>query len=173
MSYEDAYLTKDFKAFLGGSDSGNTNEEQGAVTLGAASGVAGLVGGTADTATENGWTEISTDGWGFVAGNYTGPTSELVEQDGASEAVYRQDLQIVDLNWNFQIDANAETVKVFGNLRTAKRRRIVVAPNGVAAGRSVDQFVAWVAAPTQDNRGRQQYNVTVDLNGPVTTTTLT
>ena len=171
MAYEDAYLTKDFKVYMGGSVSGNTNEEAAALTI---TDVASLnaAKGTANEATANGWTEVSTDGWGLVRGNYPGPTSELVEQDGAADAVYRQDLGVQDLSWNFQIDANAETVKIFGGLQQ-KRRRFIVAPNGIVAGRSVDQFVAWTSAPTQDNRGRQQYNVTVSLNGPVTPRVLT
>jgi len=176
MSYEDAFLTKDFEAFLGGKFvAGTTDEEADELTFTTAAlfNTAGQTHlGTPDVATKNGWTKVSTDGWGFVAGNYSGPTTELVEQDGASEAVFRQSLEVVDLTWNFQIDVNDETLKIFGGI-TQKRRRLIVAPNGTKAGASVDQFVAWVSAPTQDNRGRQQYNVTVSLNGPVKTHTLT
>lgn len=172
MAYEDAYLTKDFRVWMGGNVSGSNNEEADAVALGSASALIAAIGATDDVATLNGWTEVSTNGWGLVRGNYPGPSSELVDQDGAADAVYRQDLGVQDLAWNFQIDANAQTVNIFGGLRQ-KRRRLIVAPNGVATGRSVDQFVAWVSAPTQDNRGKQQYNVTVSLNGPVTVATLT
>ena len=172
MSYEDAYLTKDFRIWMGGKVSGGDNEEADAKTLSTAAGMVATIGATADVATLNGWTELSTAGWGLVRGNYPGPQSELVEQDGASDAIFRQDLGVQDLSWNFQIDSNEQTVKIFGGIQQ-KRRRFIVAPNGVAAGRATDQFVAWVSAPTQDNRGKQQYNITVALNGPVSPHTLT
>ena len=171
MAYEDAYLTKNFKLWMGGNVSGATNEEAASKTVAAAADLVTTIGATADVATQNGWTEISTGGWGFVAGNYSGPTSELVEQDGSSEAVYRQDLEVTDLSWNFQIDVNEETLKIFGGLQQ-KRRRFIVGPNGASAGASIDQFAAWASAPTQDNRGRQQYNISVALNGPVSTSVL-
>lgn len=171
MAYEDAYLTKDFRVFMGGKVTGGDNEEAAAINISNVASITGTAIGTADQATLNGWTEISTNGWGLVRGNYPGPTSELVEQDGVADAVYRQDLGVQDLSWNFQIDSNKETVKIFGGLQQ-KRRRFIVAPNGLVAGRSVDQFVAWTSAPTQDNRGKQQHSVTVSLNGPVSTTVL-
>lgn len=178
MAYEDALLTKNFEVWMGGAGATagvpNSGHEADAKDLSstAATALASTIGGTADDATLNGWTMISTEGWAFVAGNYSGPQSELSEQDGAQDAMYRQDLEVQDLTWNFQIDVNAKTIKVFGGL-TNKRRRFIIVPNGVKSGSHVDQFVGWVNAPTQDNGGKQQYNVTVSLNGPVTQNTLT
>lgn len=173
QSYEDAFLTKDARLFIGGLVTGDSNEEAAAIALGAAADLVAAIGATDGVGTENGWTELSTGGWGFVFGSYPGPASEIIEHEGAAEAVYRQDLGVIDLSWSFQNYVNDETIKVLGKLGRAKRRRLIVAPNGIAAGRRIDQFVAWCSVPTQDARGLQQFNTTASLNGPVTTHTLT
>ena len=173
MAYKDAFLTKDSQAFMGGSGSDMASSVEAAaptLTGSVAASKATLVT-TADTGTLSGWTEVSTDGWGFIFGSYPGPTVELAEQGGSADATFRQSLQVQDLEWTFQIDVNSETFKIFGNIQQ-KRRRWVVAPNGYAVQQPYDTFVAWTNANSQDNGGRLQYNVSVLLNGPVTSGTL-
>ena len=175
MSYEDAFLTNNAVVFMGGSVSGDTNEEANTVALQASDDtiaeIRTRVGATVDTGTLNGWTEVSTDGWGFVFGSYPGPSIELAEQGGSSKATFRQSLEVQDMEWTFQIDENVETFKIFGGIQQ-KRRRFLIFPNGVSSGASYDELVAWISCPTADNGGRKQYNINVYLNGPITTRTI-
>ena len=175
MAYEDAFLTNNAVVFIGGSVSGDTNEGATSIALQASDDTLAEIrtrlSATVDTGTANGWTEISTDGWGFVFGSYPGPSIELAEQGGSSKATFRQSLEVQDLEWTFQVDENVETFKVLGGVQQ-KRRRFLIFPNGVSSGASYDELEAYISAPTQDNSGRKQYNISVYLNGPVVTRTI-
>ena len=174
MAYEDAFLTSKARVFMGGKfTAGSVNEEADDVTFTSGTTTHGAlqtaVQGTIGSATVNGWTEISTEGWGFVFGSYPGSTVEIVEQGGSASSTFRQSLEVEDLEWTFQIDVNKETFKIFGGVHKQKRRRWVVCPSGLEANSPVDIFEAWTNGVSQDNGGRLQYNVSVLLNGPIVT----
>ena len=171
MAYEDAFLTSKARVFMGGKVASGDNEAADPVTFTSgtttAAALLAAVQGTVGTATANGWTEISTEGWGFVFGSYPGSTVEIVEQGGSASSTFRQSLEVEDLEWTFQIDVNVETFKIFGGVHKQKRRRWVICPSGLEASSPVDIFEAWTNGTSQDNGGRLQYNVSVLLNGAI------
>ena len=180
MAYKDAFLTSKARVFMGGKVASGDNEEAEEPTIGGTIGahtiaqsVITTVSGTTDTGTANGWTQISTEGWGFIFGSYPGSTVELVEQGGSSSSTFRQSLEVEDLEWTFQIDVNSETFKIFGGVHKQKRRHWIVCPSGTDTGSPFDSFVAWTNGISQDNGGRLQYNVSVLLNGPVKSGSIT
>ena len=176
MAFLPANLVKDSVVYMGGLTSGSDTIEAAEFSALASGGtLAGLdtaVGVTANAATKNGWTRLSQQGWGFAADQYQGPVVELREQPGADVAVYRQSLEVTDLEWGFTIDVNPQTLLIFGNVRQ-ERRRFLVADLGTAVGSIVDQFVAWVTAPTGSDGGAKQFRVQIRGHGPLAYVTLT
>ena len=174
MAFLPANLTRDSVIYVGGLLDGTRYKEAAEITSLNGGTLAALdtsVGVTANMATKNGWTRLSQQNWGYVGGDYAGPVVELSEQDGPYDAVYRQSLMVADLEWSFTIDVNTQTLALLGGVRQ-ELRRFIVADLGVASGTVVDQFVAWLSAPTGANNGKKQFRCGINGHGPVTQYTL-